>query len=132
MQLQKILESHPDFNSFLLDSRNIIFERDKLGKKKLLGKGDSGKVYKAIWNNFPVAIKELVFEETSEEGRQAFLEKCKGFDQMFLGNISPNFLKLHGYFCDPTFSLVYEYMENGDLNSFLHVNDTLNWNLKLR
>ena len=132
MKSEKIPETKFDLNSFVLDPKNIIFERDKIGKKISLGKGDSGKVYKATWNNLPIAVKELALEEKSKELKQKFIKECTGLAQMFSGNKFPNVLKLYGYYTEPNFALVYEYMPNGDLINLLQSDNILDWALKIK
>src|SRR3989338_3998922 len=63
--LNVLLDEQIDVNEFSFKYREIPF--DELMMKSELGKGASGRVYKGIWRNVPVAIKSisLTFQQES-------------------------------------------------------------------
>ncbi|KAF2069141.1 hypothetical protein CYY_009538 [Polysphondylium violaceum] len=95
----------------------------------MIGRGASGKIYKALLNGSQVAVKQL--EVVGEDAPRIFSEFRKEIHVM--SDLKhPNVVNLLGFTIQP-FTMVMEYIECGDLHKFLHnpIGDVLNNNWPL-
>ncbi|KAN0011928.1 hypothetical protein ACTFIU_000147 [Dictyostelium citrinum] len=96
---------------------------------KLIGRGASGKIYRATLNDTMVAVKQL--EVVGEDAPRIFSEFRREIHVM--SDLKhPNVVNLLGFTLSP-FTMVMEYIDCGDLHKFLHspVGDQLNGNWAL-
>ncbi|KAF9622990.1 hypothetical protein IFM89_035705 [Coptis chinensis] len=101
-------------------------------KKYFLGKGSHGSVYKAVLNNgkFIVAVKKSTLTTSCHENNRNYNKSCivaPGENEIeILSRIrNPHFVNLLGYSFESSEKsklIVVEYMSNGSLYDFLHLN----------
>ncbi|KAK5582594.1 hypothetical protein RB653_004179 [Dictyostelium firmibasis] len=96
---------------------------------KLIGRGASGKIYRATLNDIMVAVKQL--EVVGEDAPRIFSEFRREIHVMSDLKHS-NVVNLLGFTLSP-FTMVMEYIDCGDLHKFLHspIGDQLNGNWAL-
>ncbi|XP_028134200.1 mitogen-activated protein kinase kinase kinase 7 isoform X1 [Diabrotica virgifera virgifera] len=91
-------------------------DHEEIEQLEIVGEGSFGVVYKGIWNNAYVAVKNI----TREEEKKAFLVEVRQLSRVYHENI----VRLYGactkgmHFC-----LVMEYAEGGSLFNVLHRSD---------
>ncbi|CAF1192126.1 unnamed protein product [Rotaria sordida] len=106
-----------DICSEIPESVTLINYRDlKINSEDKLGQGSFGIVYKGIWKNQTVAVKQLHLNKLTRQENNPFVKEIKIMSK--LGK-HPNLVYLHGYTLDPL-CLVMEYVELGSLNYLLH------------
>ncbi|KAL2608686.1 hypothetical protein R1flu_027259 [Riccia fluitans] len=115
-----------------LTPKELALATDCYNEKNIIGDGGFGLVYKAVLNNGAVvAVKKLL--EDGLQGDSEFLAEMQT-----LGKIKhKNLICLRGYCSHGREKiLVYEYLENGSLDSWLHCreegNSTLDWMTRLK
>ncbi|KMZ55945.1 putative LRR receptor-like serine/threonine-protein kinase [Zostera marina] len=103
-----------EVNTYKFLELNTATENFKPANK--LGKGGFGVVYKGtLYNGDIVAVKKLLAE--SIQGNEQFIAEVATISEVRQKNL----VKLHGCCCQGNNRmLVYEYMENGSLNTALH------------
>jgi len=95
-----------------------IISPNDLKDKQLIGEGNFGKVWIAKYEGELVAVKILKDTTASEE----FLDEVAKMHNFQNSGANSNLVKLYGVCIDKPCGIVMEYMENGDLLSFLKVN----------
>ncbi|CAF1042443.1 unnamed protein product [Rotaria magnacalcarata] len=106
-----------DMRSRISESVTAINYNDlKINPNNELGRGAFGIVYKAIWNNQVVAVKQLHLNNLTRQEKNSFVKEIRIMSS--LGE-HPNLVYLHGYTLVPP-CLVMEYVELGSLSYLLH------------
>lgn len=96
----------------------INFALLKLGKE--LGRGGFGVVYAAEWRNEPVAVKQLLLQQITDDARRDFMKEAS----LLAGLRHPRVVQLFGISeHSRSLSMVLELMENGSLYKHLHSSD---------
>lgn len=100
----------------------ISHSQIKLGQQ--IGKGGFGTVYKGVWQNIEVAIKQLMSDHLSGEAVIEFQHEM----QVTAKLRHPNVILLYGAVTEKSpYCLVMEYMSGGSLYSVLHSPVELTW-----
>jgi hypothetical protein len=95
-----------------------------------IGKGSYGVVYKAIYKGKPVALKELIIDELTDN-EQTFREFIQEIYWMYYSQ-HPNIIQLVGVIFFPP-AVILPFCEYGSLHHLLHNNEyCLTWILRLR
>ncbi|CAF1174755.1 unnamed protein product [Rotaria sordida] len=106
-----------DIRSEISESVTLINYRDlKINPEDKLGQGSFGIVYKGIWKNQTIAVKQSHLNKLTRQEKNSFVKEIKIMST--LGE-HPNLVHSHGYTLDPL-CLVMEYVELGSLNYLLH------------
>uniref|UniRef100_A0A0D9XZG3 non-specific serine/threonine protein kinase n=1 Tax=Leersia perrieri TaxID=77586 RepID=A0A0D9XZG3_9ORYZ len=110
--------------------KDLLIATDRFNNSMLLGKGGFGKVYKGI---LAVSKQNIAIKRISQESKQGMKEFMA--EIAILGSLRHrNLVQLLGY-CHhrQELLLVYDYMPNGSLDTYLHNQDkpTLNWAQRL-
>ncbi|OEL12679.1 L-type lectin-domain containing receptor kinase IV.2 [Dichanthelium oligosanthes] len=106
-----------EFMSLRVSYKDLMIATKNFGHKQLIGKGGSGEVYKGILpgSKIEVAVKRVSHE--SQSGMKAFLSEVASIGRLRHRNL----VHLLGY-CRTKrdLLLVYEYMPNGSLDTYLY------------
>ena len=103
---------------FKIDGSLVTITRDEDGRKEMIARGGGGKIYKGLYNNKLVAIKES-FEEKD------LVAEIKIMAQM---HDYPTVLSFEGVVQEKNrFQLVMELMSQGSLSSFLKRSSNISW-----
>lgn len=98
---------------FILDWK-ISNNNIKINYDKILGKGEFGIVYLALWNKTPVVVK-IMNKDLTNKKENLFLKELEIMTKLH----HPNILQIFGYIQDP-FGIVMEYIDNGELLDFIN------------
>jgi tetratricopeptide (TPR) repeat protein len=101
------------------------FTYNELNFGRSLGKRAYGEVYQSCWNNTNIAIKVLKWSGSHNEGaKKSFISEVRT-----LGSIEHiNLVRLLGYCIKGSkHMLVYEYMSNSSLDTWLNEDNFLDW-----
>lgn len=119
-EIQRNKKKSIDLNASITSSmrenmkRNTILNSDLI-RGSIIGKGAFGMVMKGTWRGTEVAIKEIAPDALNEKEVGHFLEEAEVMRNM---QRHPNVVLFLGICLDP-FSIVTEFLENGDLKTFL-------------
>jgi len=91
-----------------------------------LGRGTSGAVFKAIWQQKEVAVKILTHSDSEN-----LLDEFNKELSILVRINSPYTVKFYGATVFPYLSLVMEYCEKGSLHDYLKTSEDLAWDLVL-
>ncbi len=106
-----------DIRSEISESVPLINYKDlNINPDDKLGQGSFGIVYKGIWNDQIVAIKQLHLNRFTRQEKISFVKEIKIMST--LGE-HPNLVRLYGYTLEPP-CLIMEYVELGSLSYLLH------------
>jgi tetratricopeptide (TPR) repeat protein len=122
-EYQRIIELLP------LNSRIQFFSCNELKFGTSLGEGAFGKVYQSCWNNTKIAIKVLKRSGAhNESAKKSFISEVHT-----LGSIQHiNLVHLLGYCIEGSkHMLVYEYMPNSSLDTWLNDDNRLDWDRRV-
>jgi hypothetical protein len=104
----------PELQPFLLAPGDIgIFD-------KAIGAGASGVVYKGVWNEMAVAVKQL--KTSDPEELRKFQLECKIMIEI---GKHPNVLRIYGV-VDRPFSIILEFCQFGSLHNYLAGKEPIN------
>ncbi|RUP47274.1 hypothetical protein BC936DRAFT_145919 [Jimgerdemannia flammicorona] len=114
------------FNARLSEGaiKTIPYQDIEFDAANLIGRGDSGSVYRVTWNDRDVALK--VFYE-----RSLFLREMRS---IYSVGPSDNIIQLEGTTCNPLtkeFEMVMEYASNGSLHDYWKNRPNLRWPFKV-
>lgn len=110
--------------------REIELATNGLADENVIGSGDNGVVYRGLLlDNVRVAVKKLICKSGKDED---FIAEVEAMSRVRHRNL----VKLLGYCTEGTYRmLVYEYVENGNLQQWLHGCITnfspLTWNIRM-
>ncbi|CAF3862513.1 unnamed protein product [Rotaria sordida] len=104
-----------DIPSEISESVTLINYRDlKINSEDKLGQGSFGIVYKGIWKNQTIAVKQSHLNKLTRQEKNSFVKEIKIMST--LGE-HPNLVHSHGYTLDPL-CLVMEYVELAKVTDF--------------
>lgn len=114
-------ETTGDLSSWQFSDKNIA------KADSYFDKGSTCRIYKAVWEERTVAVKEMVLTDSCRDA-------CEKEVAMMIkiNNIAaPNFITLYGYvLSDYAFSIVMEYAERGSLRDYLDTKPSIDWQTK--
>lgn len=106
---------------------SIEYSELQIDRNNAIGRGGFGVVYRGKWRAIDVAVKEIKKEMISKDELVSFIEEAEIMKQM---TPHPNVVLFLGIVDDP-FCIVTEYMENGDLKSYLRSSAVISYSTKL-
>ncbi|RHN46176.1 putative protein kinase RLK-Pelle-L-LEC family [Medicago truncatula] len=121
-----------DYGTQRFKYKDLYFATKGFKEKELLGTGGFGRVYKGV---MPISKLEVAVKRVSHESRQGMKEFVA--EIVSIGRLRHrNLVPLLGY-CrrKGELLLVYDYMQNGSLDKYLHTKQqrfTLNWSQRFR
>ena len=106
-----------DIPSQISESVSVINYNDlNINQDNKIGQGSFGTVYKAVWNNQNVAVKQLHLDKLTRQEKKSFLKEITIMSA--LGEHT-NLVYMYGYTLAPP-CIVMEYAELGSLTYLLH------------
>ena len=99
----------------LSDIAGGVYEEDDLRDMKIVGNGKSGSVYRAIWNNSIVAVKQFNAEAIDEFVIRDFCQELCVLSKLE----HPNIVSVKQFYTAPKLSIIMEYIDKGNLQSGL-------------
>jgi tetratricopeptide (TPR) repeat protein len=122
-------EYQPTIELLRLNSSIQFFTYNELNFGTRLGEGAFGEVYEGFWKNTKIAIKCLKWSGSHNEGaKKSFISEVRT-----LGSIRHiNLVHLFGYCIKGSkHMLVYEYMSNSSLDTWLKKDNLLDWERRM-
>ena len=87
-----------------------------IDENRLLGQGNYGKVYFALWNETEVVAK-VINQNLSKKNRELFVKELNVLTKIH----HPNIVQVLGYVSEP-FIIVIEYLQKGELLNYSQKN----------
>ncbi|KAL4388446.1 hypothetical protein GQ457_09G029610 [Hibiscus cannabinus] len=116
-------------NSLLqLSYQSILRATDGFNEQNLIGSGSFGSVYKAIIEDSGATFAVKVFDLLNRRASRSFLAECEALKNIRHRNLVKVLTAVSGvdYKGNDFKALVYEFMENGSLEDWLHPSITMN------
>jgi len=125
--IRSTLDSAEKIPQRLSHSNEIRYAELNTSESTVVGKGAFGIVFSAYWRGQKVAVKEIKNENISADDVQKFVEEAE-----LMRNLKPhaNVVLFMGVILDP-FCIVTEFLEGGDLHSFLRSDSKIPFELQL-
>jgi serine/threonine protein kinase len=107
---------------------NLTIAPTDFSKQEKIGEGSFGVVYKGEWEGTTIAIKELRANKMPE----SILSEFKNEAFIMAKYRHPNIVQLYGVCLTQPYSMIMEFLVNGNLFYYLHDDKVLEWQRKYK